>query len=193
MAALVIYNFPIVYLHLRTAFAGIDPVTRRSRALARVLAPRRRSSRVTLPQLWPAYLSAVLLVTLYVFGDFGVVSLMRFETFSYAMYLQYIASYDRAYAAWLGLHVDRGHGATADRGVPFAARSLARTRGARIAGWHRVSFLGGWKWVAYAFVGGRGGGKCRAPGVVDSSTGWGAAASSRSAAELSRHSSERCA
>jgi iron(III) transport system permease protein len=101
-AALTIYNFPLVYLHLRTAFASVDPsLTEAARSLG--LTPRRVFVRVTLPQLIPAYLSSALLVLLYVLGDFGVVSLMRFETFSYALYLQYIASLDRTYAAWLAL------------------------------------------------------------------------------------------
>ena len=100
--ALVVYNFPLVYLHLRTAFASIDPsLTDAARSLG--FTPARAFLRVTVPQLVPAYLSAVLLVLLYVLGDFGVVSLMRFETFSYALYLQYIASLDRTYAAWLAL------------------------------------------------------------------------------------------
>jgi iron(III) transport system permease protein len=150
-AALVIYNFPIVYLHLRTAFSGVDPsLIEAARSLG--LSPARSFLRVTLPQLWPGYLSAVLLVTLYVLGDFGVVSLMRFETFSYAMYLQYIASYDRAYAAWLGLML------LAITAVLLVAEfhllrglSLERTgRGSSRAA--RVRALGGWKWPAYAFV-----------------------------------------
>jgi iron(III) transport system permease protein len=151
LAALVIYNFPVIYLHLRTAFAGIDPsMMEAARSLG--LPPRRAFVRVVLPQLWPAYLSAVLLVTLYVLGDFGVVSLMRFETFSYAMYLQYIASYDRAYAAWLGLML---LAVTApllvaefrllrDLSLERAGRGLpAGTRRAR---------LGRWKFAAYPFV-----------------------------------------
>jgi iron(III) transport system permease protein len=100
--ALTVYNFPLMYLHLRTAFAGLDPsLAEAARSLG--LSPQRVFIRVTLPHLAPAYLSAVLLVLLYVLGDFGVVSLMRFETFSYALYLQYIASLDRTYAAWLAL------------------------------------------------------------------------------------------
>ena len=150
-AALVIYNFPIVYLHLRTAFAGIDPsLTEAARSLG--LAPARAFLRVILPQLWPAYLSAALLVTLYVLGDFGVVSLMRFETFSYAIYLQYIASYDRAYAAWLGLML------LAVTAVLLIAEfrllgdiALERTGRGSSSGTRR-SHLGRWRWAAYAFV-----------------------------------------
>ncbi len=101
-AALVIYNFPLVYLHLRTAFAGMDPALgEAARSLG--LRPVQVFLRVTLPHLVPAYLSSVLLVFMYVLGDFGVVSLMRYETFSYALYTQYVASLDRVYAAWLAL------------------------------------------------------------------------------------------
>ncbi|MFX6424202.1 hypothetical protein ABTG32_18390, partial [Acinetobacter baumannii] len=39
----------------------------------------------------------------HVLGDFGTVSLLRYETFSYAIYLQYSAAFDRVYAAWLAL------------------------------------------------------------------------------------------
>jgi len=100
--ALVIYNFPLVYLHLRTAFVGLDAsLVDAARSLGH--SPAGAFRRVVIPQLWPAYLSSVLLVSLYVLGDFGVVSLMRFETFSYALYSQYIASFDRVYAAWLAL------------------------------------------------------------------------------------------
>ena len=151
LAALVIYNFPIVYLHLRTAFAGLDPsLTEAARSLG--LSPRRAFVRVVLPQLRPAYLSAALLVTLYVLGDFGVVSLMRFETFSYAMYLQYIAAYDRAYAAWLGLML---LAVTAPLLIAEfrLLRDLSLERAGRgVPAGARTQSLGRGRWAAYAFV-----------------------------------------
>jgi iron(III) transport system permease protein len=152
-AALVIYNFPVVYLHLRTACAGLDPsLTEAARSLG--LTPPRAFARVVLPQLRPAYLSAVLLVALYVLGDFGVVSLMRFETFSYAMYLQYIASYDRAYAAWLGLMLLVMTGALLV-GEFRLMRDLTLERAGRgVPGGGRLSHLGRRRWIAYAFVAG---------------------------------------
>jgi hypothetical protein len=58
---------------------------------------------VVLPQLRPALLAGWLVIALYVLGDFGVVALMRFEAFSYAIYLQYASAFDRTYAAWLSL------------------------------------------------------------------------------------------
>jgi iron(III) transport system permease protein len=152
LAALVIYNFPVVYLHLRTAFAALDPSqTEAARSLG--LSPFAAFRRVTFPQLRPACYSAMMLVALYVLGDFGVVSLMRFETFSYAIYTQYIAAYDRAYAAWLALML---LGMT---GVLVAAefrllRDLSLERSGRgTSAAPRVVKLGAWAWVAYPFAG----------------------------------------
>ncbi len=150
-AALVIYNFPLVYLHLRTAFASMDPsLTEAARSLG--LARRRVFMRVTLPQLVPAYLSSVLLVLLYVLGDFGVVSLMRFETFSYALYMQYIASLDRTYAAWLALML-LAITTTLVVAEFRLLRDLALERtGLGTLPKSRPRRLGAWTWPAYGFV-----------------------------------------
>ena len=57
---------------------------------------------VVLPHLRPALLTGSLLVALHVVSDFGVVSLMNYHTFSYALYLRYIG-YDMVQAAWIAL------------------------------------------------------------------------------------------
>lgn len=102
LLALSLTTFPYLFLNLRTAIQGLDPQLEES---ARSLGSGNLEVffRVVLPQLRPAFLAGGLLIALHVLGDFGVVSLMRFETFSYALYLQYTASYDRIYAAWLAL------------------------------------------------------------------------------------------
>jgi iron(III) transport system permease protein len=102
LIALSLYTFPYLFLNLRTALLDLDPALEES---ARALGYRRIKvlRHVVLPQLRPGFLSGGLLVGLHVLGDFGVVSLMRFNTFSYALYLQYTASYDRIYAACLAL------------------------------------------------------------------------------------------
>jgi iron(III) transport system permease protein len=102
LLALSLTTFPYLYLNLRTALLGLDTKLEET---ARSLGSGRLDVfvRVILPQLRPAFLAGGLLVGLHVLGDFGVVSLMRYETFSYALYLQYTASYDRIYAAWLAL------------------------------------------------------------------------------------------
>lgn len=102
LTAISLYTFPYLYLNFRSALAGLDPsLEEASRSLG--YRPAEIFFRVILPQLRPAYYAGSLIIFLYVLGDFGAVSLMRFETFSYAIYLQYAASYDRIYAAWLAL------------------------------------------------------------------------------------------
>lgn len=59
--------------------------------------------KVTLPQLRPALAAGSLLVGLYVLRDFGAVSILRFTTFTRAIYLQYQSSIDRSAAALLSL------------------------------------------------------------------------------------------
>ena len=102
LTAISLYTFPYLYLNLRAGLAGLDPSYEE---VARSLGyrPIQVFFRVVLPQLRPAYYAGALIIGLYVLGDFGAVSLMRFDTFSHAIYLQYSASYDRLYAAWLAL------------------------------------------------------------------------------------------
>ncbi|WP_283179214.1 iron ABC transporter permease [Gemmobacter sp. 24YEA27] len=100
--SLALYTFPYIFLNLRAAFLGMDPGLEESAASL----GRSRSEvlrHVVLPQLWPALVSAWLVVGLYVIGDFGAIALMRYEVFSYAIYTQYAGAFDRTYAAWLSL------------------------------------------------------------------------------------------
>lgn len=100
--ALTLYTFPYIFLNVRSALLGLDASLEesgRSLGLGRAAVIRR----VVLPQLRPALLSGWLVVSLYVLGDFGAVALMRFETFSFAIYTQYTAAFDRNNAALLAL------------------------------------------------------------------------------------------
>ncbi len=100
--ALSIGTAPYLFINLRASLLGLDgSLEEAARSLG--MTRRRVARHVVLPQLRPGYLAGALLVLLHVLGDFGVVSLVRFETFSYAIYLQYAAGYDRVYAAWLAL------------------------------------------------------------------------------------------
>lgn len=150
--ALGIYTFPYLYLNLRSALLGMDASLEET---ARSLGLGRSATfwRVVVPQLRPAWLAGSLLVLLHVLGDFGVVSLMRFETFSYALYVQYSSAYDRTYAAWLALML---LGMTS--GVLWAeARMLGRMawyRAGRSAGRPLPMVdLGLWTPLAWLFVG----------------------------------------
>jgi iron(III) transport system permease protein len=99
---LAIYTAPYLFVNLYASLGRLDPALEEA---ARSLGQSRFVGfvRVVLPQLRPAWLSGALLIVLHVIGDFGVVSLLRFETFSSAIYTQYIGSLDRVYAAWLAL------------------------------------------------------------------------------------------
>ena len=59
--------------------------------------------KLTLPQLRPAMSAGALLVALYTISDFGAVSLMRYESFTWAIYQQYQGTFDRSIAAVLAL------------------------------------------------------------------------------------------
>ena len=152
LLALTLYTFPYLFLNLRAALAGLDP-TLEETALALGYSPRAVFIRVIMPQLRPAFYAGALLIGLHVLGDFGVVSLMRFETFSYALYLQYIGSFDRIYAAWLALMLLVLTGGV----LVLEARLLRGLRFHRAGtGSHRVLSvhkLGRWRVPAYLFVG----------------------------------------
>lgn len=100
--ALSFYTSPYLFLNLRTALLGLDPSLEET---ARSLGYRQWYVflHVVLPQLRPAFYAGGLLICLHVLGDFGVVSLMRYETFSYALYAEYNVAFEHNYAAWLAL------------------------------------------------------------------------------------------
>lgn len=144
-------TFPYLYLNLRTALLGMDQsIEEASRSLGHDA--KSTFIKVVLPQLRPAYLAGALLVSLHVFGDFGTVSLMRFETFSYALYLQYIAAYDRIYAAWLALMLLGLTTAALVLEYRLLKKAIFHRLGRGAARAKRFLNLGPWKFVAYTFV-----------------------------------------
>jgi iron(III) transport system permease protein len=100
--ALTMFTFPYLLLIIRGALVGMDPsLEEASRGLGH--SPFQTFRQVTLPHLRPAIGAGGLLVMLYVLSDFGAVSLMRFPTFTFAIYLEYQASFDRTRMAVLAL------------------------------------------------------------------------------------------
>ena len=151
--ALSLGTFPYLFLNLRTALLGLDPAVEES-AQALGYPPTQVFWRVVLPQLRPALLAGGLLVGLHVLGDFGVVSLMRFETFSYALYLQYTASYDRIYAACLALMLLALTIAVLVLEARLLKGLLYHRIGTGTGRLAKLVDLGGWALPAYAAVGG---------------------------------------
>lgn len=95
-------SFPYLFLVLHAAFATLDPAQEEaSRTLGR--GPLTSFIRVTLPPLRPAIAAGLLLIVLYVLSDFGAVSALRYDTFTYAIFLQYQSSFDRTGAAILAI------------------------------------------------------------------------------------------
>lgn len=99
---LVLAAYPYVLLSTRAAILRTDPAVEEA---ARTLGDRRSTvfRRVTLPILVPGIAAGALLAVLYALSDFGAVSLLQFDSFSRAIYVQYRASFDRSLAAILAL------------------------------------------------------------------------------------------
>ena len=120
-ATLILLSYPYVYLTVRAALMRMDPSLDES---ARLLGHGTTSTffRLTIPQLRPAMISGSLLVALYTLSDFGAVSLMRYESFTWAIYQQYQAAFARTIAAVLAL------GLVGLAAVVLVIESLARGR-----------------------------------------------------------------
>ena len=142
--------FPYVYLPvaaaLRTASRSLDEA-----ALVAGRGPWATFRAITLPLVAPAIAAGGLLVGLYVIADFGTVGMLRYRTFTTAIYSQFAGGLNRGAAATLsfvliGLTVLllAGEGLVSRR-----ERTLTSARGWRPRQPRR---LGRWRWVALAFV-----------------------------------------
>ncbi len=153
LGVLALFSFPYLYLNLWNALRGLDPSLEESgRSLG--LSQWQVFWRVILPQLRPAWLSGALLITLHVLGDFGVVSLTRYDTFSSAIYVQYNAAYDRVYAAWLGLMLLVITVGTLMLETRFLKNIRLSRIGSGVARHQTLMLLGRWMIPAFGFVAG---------------------------------------
>lgn len=107
---------------------------------------------VTLPLIAPAITAGALLVGLYSLADFGTVSMLRYRTFTMAIYQQFGGSIDRSAAAALSLVL-------VALTIPLLfGESWASRRGQRVsrsAAWRPRSLarLGRWRWPALLALG----------------------------------------
>jgi iron(III) transport system permease protein len=102
LLALTLSTYPYVFMLSQAALRDLDPSLEEA---ARGLGVSRASTfrRITLPALRPAVGLGALLVALYTLSDFGVVSLMRYDALTRAIYVQYRSLFDRTPAATLAL------------------------------------------------------------------------------------------
>jgi iron(III) transport system permease protein len=85
--------FPYVYLPVVASWRGLDPAYEEtSRSLG--YGPWRTFWLVVLPQLRPALLGGMLLVTLHLLAELGALEMLRFQTFTTAIYEQYQSTFN---------------------------------------------------------------------------------------------------
>lgn len=150
---LVLLTYPYVLLSVRGALGRLDPAleeTSRSLGVGRW----ETFCLVILPLLRPSIAGGALLVALYTLSDFGAVSILRYETFTWAIYIQYDGALDRTLAAALSLVLITVALAIliVEGRVRGRAQYYRSTAGAvRPPG---VVRLGRWKWAAVALMSG---------------------------------------
>ena len=148
---LTILSYPYILLGVRAALQNTDP-SQEEAARSLGLNSWQTFWRVTLPGLRPAITAGGLLVALYVLRDFGAVSVMRYNTFTRVIYLQYKSTFDRPAAAALSLVLvvltltllyfeQRTQTKAQYYTNPITAKRTPR-----------IVNLGRWKWAALLFV-----------------------------------------
>jgi iron(III) transport system permease protein len=100
LMVLALFTYPYVYLLAVAALRNVDPASEEAaRSLGRK--PWAVFFSAVLPQLKPALYSGSLLIALYALGDFGAVSIVRYNTFTLSIYNAYRGLFDRTVAASL--------------------------------------------------------------------------------------------
>ncbi len=93
VVALVLFTYPYLFLGLRSALLRVDQSwIDASRTLG--YGKRQTFRHILLPAVRPALAAGSVLVSLYVLSDFGAVSLLRYTTFTRAIYVWYQSSLD---------------------------------------------------------------------------------------------------
>lgn len=84
--------YPLVYLPVTASLRGLDPALEET-ANSLGLGPWRTFAQVVLPQLRPALLGGGLLVGLHLLAEFGALQMLRYPTFTTAIYDQYRSTF----------------------------------------------------------------------------------------------------
>ncbi len=149
---IVIVTYPYALLTLRAALRRMDTAPEdTSRTLG--AGPWRTFFDITLPRLRPSIAAGALIVGLYALSDFGAVSFLRYETFTWAIFLQYQSLFDRSLAAVLSIAL------IGLAGFLFLSEVVLRGRTPDPAAntWTPLQpspvKLGRWRWPAIGFVG----------------------------------------
>ena len=96
----VLAYYPLVYLPVAAVLRGTDPALEEA-ARSLGIGPWRTFFRVTLPQTRVALCGGALLVAIHLLSEFGAFAMLRFQTFTTAIYDEYKLSFDGAAASML--------------------------------------------------------------------------------------------
>ncbi len=97
---LILFTYPYVYLLSAAAFRSLHAsLEEAARTFGRT--PLQTLFQVTLPALRPGLAAGALLVALDILAEYGTVALLRYETFSSAIFVQLSGRYDRSAASVL--------------------------------------------------------------------------------------------
>lgn len=99
---IVLYTFPFVFLAVSAALRTLDTTLDEAAQVAGH-GPWRSFWTLTVPMLLPAIAAGGLLVGLYVLSDFGTVALLRYQTFTTAVYRQFAGTIGREAASVVSL------------------------------------------------------------------------------------------
>ena len=143
-------TFPYILLTVKSGLRQLDPNLEES---AQILGDGRWRLffLVTMPILRPSIVAGALLVALYTLSDFGAVSILRYETFTWAIFNQYEGSLNRNFGALLSMIL------IVISLFVVVSEGLSRGKGRYYRSGHGVSrhpkliSLGHWQWPALLF------------------------------------------
>ncbi|MFQ4146394.1 iron ABC transporter permease [Chlorogloeopsis sp. ULAP02] len=148
--AITLFTYPYMLLSVRSGLQGLDPsLEEASHSMG--YNGRETFFRVILPQLNPSAIAGGLLVALYALRDFGTPSLMRFDAFTRAIFVQYKASFNRNSAAALSLMLVALVLLILWLEYRVRSRAAYYSRGSASRRLPKIVKLGIWKWPAFAF------------------------------------------
>jgi iron(III) transport system permease protein len=148
--ALTLFTYPYIFLTARTSLRGMDPAIEEvSRSLGHNI--RSTIRHVTLPHLYPSIAAGSLLVAFYVLSDFGTPALMRFDSFTRIIYVEYQLAFDRSSAAILSLLLVALVGLILYFEHRVRGRATYYSLGPGTKRQPTIISLGRWKLVALAF------------------------------------------
>lgn len=148
--AITLFTYPYLLLSIRSGLQGIDPsIEEAGRSLG--YSSKETFFKVVLPQLRPSMIAGGLLVALYALRDFGTPSLMRFDSFTRVIFIQYKASFNRNTAAVLSLMLVTLVLLILWLEYRMRSRAAYYTRGSASLRPPKIVKLGIWKWPALGF------------------------------------------